>query len=218
MLEVIIEKLKAKSPFTFTRWGDGEWSAILNRQGANCDGHEYFPDMCAALRDVLKDHPPYYLGMQNHAMRNMGEEIETFLKVHGLQFDWVNADVFHHASIKDQFTPVLDALFGRPVILVGPKVLREFNIYTRFIEVPEKNCWLDHKNIGRLVSIALHNTPGAVVIFCAGMPSNVIIHNLYKQHGSGFTLIDMGSVLMPYVSVANRSYHKAIVERLSVKN
>jgi len=215
MYETFIDNIKNKVPFTFSRWGDGEWSAILNRAGHNCDGHDYFPDMCAALRDVLKDRPSYFLGMQNHAMRNMGDEINSFLNIHKLHLVWHNADLFHHASIKGQFELFMEAIAQRSVVLVGPPSLRHLSLEKRFVEVPEKNCWLDRKNIHRLVDLSLRNEKEAVVLFCASMASNVLIHDLYKLHGTQHTLLDMGSVFMPYVGIANRSYHKDIIAKLA---
>src|SRR5690606_3358473 len=46
---VMAERLQASEPFAFSRWGDGEWSAVLGIGTANCDGQAYAP-----LRDDLR--------------------------------------------------------------------------------------------------------------------------------------------------------------------
>jgi hypothetical protein len=214
MIETFVSNIENKVPFTFSRWGDGEWKAVFNSPGSNCDGHEYFPDLCEALRNVLLGNPKYLMGMQNFAVRRMGDQIEQFLLDHDLNIDWLNADVFHHASIKGRFTPFIEAISKRSLVLVGPAPLRNLKLEKRFIEIPEKNCWLDRTNITRLVDLSLRNEKEAVVLFCASMASNVIIHDLYQLHGTRHTFLDMGSVFMPYVGVANRSYHKDVITKL----
>jgi hypothetical protein len=49
-----------------------------------------------------------------------------------------------------------------------------------------------------------------VVAFSAGMVSNLLIHEL---SGREATLIDFGSVWDPYVGLATRNYHAAILQR-----
>ena len=139
-----IDMLRENKPFAFSRWGDGEWRAVLgvkDEHHSNCDGHHYFESMCGALRKVLSSRPEYLLGMQPLAMRDYGKEIRDWLKLDGMSpEDFINADVFHKAAMKgdwkfkDYFTA------GRHLV-VGPAHLRKAFRTDDFVEVPDKDCW-----------------------------------------------------------------------------
>ena len=52
-IEYYIQLLKDKKPFSFTRWGDGEWGCAFGATGANCDSHIYFPEMKKGLNEAI---------------------------------------------------------------------------------------------------------------------------------------------------------------------
>jgi len=204
-----LEKLKTNEPFSFSRWGDGEWNAIFGKNGQNCDGHKYFEDMGARLSAIVQSSPEYYLGMQNLAMTLRGPAIDAFNQDLGIE--WIDADCFHKASIKGYFETFFEAIKDREVILVAPARLQtiESNIkYSAFVEIPLEDCWKEKK--AAVHSIASVLDPGDIVLFCAGMPTNVMIDELYQEHGKECTLLDMGSVFDPYCGFATRTYHKKL--------
>lgn len=209
--------IKARKPFTFSRFGDGEVSAILGREGKNCDGHEYFPEMGRQLAEILKGRPPYQVGIQQHALRTI-PEFNEWLRDRGLnaEDDFVNADVWHYASIHDEFHRFFEAIQNRPVLLVGPHSLTKLGIHAYWVEVPERNCWLSFDAIMRGIDNYIDHAE--IVLFSASMPAKIMIDEMYPRCGQTKTLLDMGSVFMPYVGISNRSYHKKIIERLNERN
>lgn len=225
LFDHFLTKLKAKEPFTFSRFGDGEWMAILGFAGKNTDGHEYFPDMGAALGEVLKSRPKYSIGIQNHALRGMGDDITGWLKINGaegLQI-WLNADVWHRASIDGEFERFFEATKNRIVVMIGPPEYRNLHVVTGWvksfwIQVPSVNCWKSKDHIVQAVENYLHpyekTDVNVVCLFSASMAANVMIDELYQSYGEQHTFLDLGSVFSPYVGVSNRSYHKKIIERL----
>lgn len=214
-----ISWIKERKPFTFSRFGDGEFSAILGREGKNCDGHEYFPDMGAQLAQVLRSNPQYEVGIQQHALRTI-PELAAWLDKNGLTYapdsleswPWVNADVWHHASIKGEFDRFFEAIQNRAVLLVGPHCLTKLNIHAYWVEVPEQNCWQSFDAIMRGIDNYIDYAD--IVLFSASMPAKIMIDELHTRCGETKTLLDMGSVFMPYAGIANRSYHKKIIERI----
>lgn len=229
MFDTFIGLLRDRQPFSFSRWGDGEWASLLQMEGehrANTDGHRYYEDMGEALDQVLISKPKYYLGMQRFAREERyPNEINEFLDQHKLNtLNWVNADVWHHASIKGYFDQFFDVLVksDAPVILVGPEYLKDLGkFYNVHITIPEKNCWLERERvIGEVEKylIEANNSAGminVIVLFVASMPANYMIDELYKKYGEDHTFLDMGSVFDPFVGKMTRSYHKKIVERLN---
>lgn len=229
LFDRFLKKIADKEPFSFSRFGDGEWASLLQMEDerrTNTDGHTYFKDMGEALVNVLKSKPNYYLGMQRFARdERYPEEIDSFLDKHSLkELNWVNADVFHHASIKGYFEQFFDVIekLDCPVILVGPKYLEDliwrFGFATH-IQIPEKNCWLKRDDIMNEVNYHLANCSeeleSAIVLFVASMPANYMIDELYKKYGADHTFIDCGSVFDPYCGQVKRGYHKKVVERLN---
>lgn len=213
LFDSFLLNIKNKSPFSFSRFGDGEARAILGYDGANCDGHTYFADMGAALANVLRSRPKYYLGIQNHALRTM-PDFQVWLQKNAfdIDHDFVNADVWHRASINGEFEKFFEALRHRSVLLVAPHDVAKLQIHSYWVEVPARNCWQSKDAI--MKGIDNYIDYADIVLFCASMASNVMIDELYQKHGSTKTFLDMGSVFSPYVGIANRSYHKKIIERL----
>lgn len=223
-LSFYVELILKGQPYSFARYGDGEWASALGkrkRPQKNCDGHIFFQEMRDDLRGVLRclrDDPEtydYMLGMQNMAMRMWGKQINEFLRRYGLQDrSWHNADVFHHASRKKQLGPLIEALKQRSVVLVGPAHLGTLDKvfgYNEIVKVPRQNCYLQLDAILTATRKAINRCPKPVVVsISASMPAEIIIHRLYRTHGRHAFLIDFGSVFDPYVGVASRKYHQGI--------
>jgi hypothetical protein len=199
-LEFFLDKIRSREAFAFSRWGDGEWKSVLGQHKPgkhNCDGHRFFPPMGKSL-----------------ALKLLRPEINKFLQQHGLQeLTWYDADVFHDASIKGKLEQVLAPLQERTVIVVGPdhlKRLKPVHIpYAQFIDVPPRNAYLSKTRIVRDIRAALEKHRHALISLSAGMPTELIIDELWplaRQHGH--TLIDFGSLWDPLAGVQSRSYHK----------
>jgi len=206
----LVRDIANEEPFAFVRFGDGELSAMFSpEKKRNCDGHPYHPTLRTELMKAFRElqyRPKVRFGIQRLGWEMYREQINS----HSIEDDFCNADLIHHASIKGRIKPMFDAIddFGGDVVLVGPKYLDSpslpFNV-NHFIEIPEKNCWSKRKEItGKMINIASH---GALFVLCASMMSNVLISDFFTGH---FSMIDMGSVLDPYVGKHTRSYHKKL--------
>jgi len=203
MYQLFLEKIKNDECFSYSRFGDGEWNAIFNKIGQNCDGHQYFADMGERLRQVLSSKPKYFLGLQGLAVRQRGDEI-----FNNYPNDWCSHNVFHRASINKKLNLFFEMLSEKNVVIVGPKYLKEIKkhfSYSDYIIVPDKNCWMSHDKI--LIKCKELIKEGDIVLFAASMMTNVLIDEL---HNNKTTLIDIGSVLDPYVGKSTRSYHKKL--------
>ena len=99
--QTFLEKIKSKTPFSFTRYGDGEWNAVFGKQGSNCDQHQYFPEMGKALVRCLSNSPRYFLGMQGLGYRQRTDQINELISEFNLPpaNQWTDADILHKASI-----------------------------------------------------------------------------------------------------------------------
>ncbi len=90
--------------FSYARYGDGEWNAILGKAdskgnpGKNCDNHKYFPDMGKRLKRIIDNKPKYYIGLQSLAIKqNTGKpEYDRLVKKN----QWCSTEIFTKASKK----------------------------------------------------------------------------------------------------------------------
>ena len=219
--DILIRQLKNDVPWSFVRYGDGEWACVLERTGRNCDGHEYFPDLSRALQDALRNYsdnsPRLFLGMQPLSIQTMGSEIEAWLLSNRLEntFRWQDADCFHDSSARyaqlNQLLPLLDVLATSsvPVLIVGPawqrSLAKELKAY--FVEIPDVNCWLVVDQIRKSIADFLDVTPRPTFVsFSCGPTSNVLIHDLFPMFGQRHWLFDAGSLWAPYCGVKQRQY------------
>ena len=212
-----IEKIEKNEPFSFSRYGDGEWNAVFNKGGQNCDGHQYFPEMGKRLKNIVISNPKYNMGLQNMAKRLSGPQIDDLLMKNKVDIEWSNSDILHHASIKGKLSRLFETLNGKNIVMVGPKHLRQTSKlfpYEQFIEVQKKNCWEKYKHTNYLVTTAVKKDADMkVVLFCASMMSNVLVDDMYKNFGNEHFFLDVGSIFEPYLGLSIRSYHNAIVNK-----
>ncbi len=208
-LSYYVTMLAEGKPFSFSRFGDGEWNAILDKPGENCDGHAFFPELGADLREALVRNLKYLYGMQMRAIKCMGREMRQFLDKNKTCVDWQDADVFHYCNNAGTLFPLVRRLREMKVVVVGPSHLRGLDNFVfplaGFIEIPLKNCYLGRENIYRRI-LEYHEKSGpAVYAFSASMTTNVLIHRLYPALGTTSWLIDFGSLWDVYVGVKSRS-------------
>lgn len=187
-------------PFTFSRWGDGEWLVVLGlKPGSRFD----LPKQREELNRILKSQPKYLMGMQGLALRLMGEQIGTYLDEHTPDIRWMNAEVFHDASMTMDFS-FWDSFKKFPHnLMVAPKHIKK--IWSNTMEIPEQNCWDKTEEIEEQISQYIEQYPHVTVGFCAGWGANIWIddlHHKFPQH----SYVDFGAVLDPLCGVLSRKY------------
>lgn len=222
-LEFYVKRLEAAEPFSFARYGDGEWNAVFGVPGRNSDGHQYFPDLGERLRDALVHAGAYLHGIRLNVPFREARRIAGFLRRNRIRIPWYDAGVFHRANLAGRLFPLVRQLRAMPVVVIGPGFLRalEAQLFpvAHFIEIPLKDCWLSRNEIQSAVLEYARTRPAGVVYsFSASMAANVLIHDLHPALGAGNWLIDIGSVWDVYAGVASRGYfermkHEDIVRR-----
>lgn len=217
---LLIERLEKNEPFSFSRWGDGEWEAVLGlreENESNCDGHQYFPSLKEGLHQILISDPPSLFGMQKLAYHKLiGREIDTYLKKYSIQREWLNADAFHIASSNGKIRSFFNLLATKKILLVGPAHLRRLKLFDfDFCEVPEKNCWLHRERVIHEIKEIVERKEPEVILFCAGMTSNWFVDQLNPWF-AGF-VIDVGSLLDPYAGKNSRNYHNKLNTEIAAR-
>lgn len=211
-LDAFVAPLERGEPYAFTRFGDGEWYAILGDPGANADGHQYFPQLGADLRRTLEQPLGYHYGMQPSVMGLDGLRIRRYLESARVTVPWCNANVFHYANRDGRLWPLVRAIRAHRVVLIGPAHLRALDRVVfpiaASIEIPALNCYLEMDRVRDAVAADASAHPGTVYAFAASMMTNVIVHDLFPQWGRTHWMLDFGSVLDVYAGVQSRSVYR----------
>lgn len=213
-IEYYMDKIKNNEHFKFSRYGDAEWMFYFKKGHANSDAidgckivrnetdyNESISSLLAETIDNPKESNSYFYALQNMSLRVFGNRIP--------KLNWHNADVFHYASIRNELLPFLQLLREKNLVFIGGQYLRNIETllpYNHFIEVPEKNCYVEKDRILR--DIRDYGKP-AIYIFQCSVLSSILIYELDIPES---TLLDLGSLLDPLVGRLNRSYHKIIHE------
>lgn len=203
----ICTMLSDGTAFSFSRFGDGELSAVFGVEGQNSDGHQYFPDLGLRLKGVLDRQPDYLMGLQTLAVMVHGA-----LPIRALApgTEWVLADSLHNASMEGELGRFFEGLEGREALLVGAPHHHQLadERSWKFVEVAYGDCWPQYESLRN--SLEPHAAADDIVfLFCASMTANVLIDDLYALNPRN-TYIDVGSVFDPYVGVTSRTYHKEL--------
>jgi hypothetical protein len=208
-LENFIRLLTLDTPFAFSRFGDGEWLNIRKVEGRNCDGNEYYPDLGDRLKRIVSSKQDYILGAQDYKKFNLLSDVELY-PVN----DWVDADVFHKASMDGELEPFFECLSKVHVVYIGNSFLQTLPFIDEFIPIPLRNVWLEYDNVLSQIKNTFENKH-KVYLFSAGMSANVFVDDLWKLNPSN-TYIDVGSVFDPCVGRNTRGYHKNLNTQPSV--
>lgn len=201
-------------PFSFPRYGDGEFSSILGYTGMNCDGVEY----TSALRDALIEtltyphlQSNYYYGMLAIAFRYFRPYIERFIEMHNLDITWTEATFLVAANRHGKLSNFLNILYQRPILYVGPMYLQGLAEVLglqipHFITIPPVTAFEVREDIRNKVLV--YADKADFVGFSAGPATKWLIWSLYPDLGDTHTLFDFGSIFDAYVGRPSRKYQR----------
>lgn len=200
-------------PWSLSRYGDTELGCMVGARVANVDGQPVSAKAASDLWATLADPLGYCYGMQPLSLR-----LDLVPARIRKAVDWKNSDVLHIASIEGELGPFTEWLKDRRVALIGPKRLMPLGfLWTGgFIEVPLGGCYGDKDRVMEGVRGVLPRAD--VLICCASMLSNTVIHALYPEFGDRVSMIDCGSLWEPYAGIKTRRYHKSLSPETMEKN
>lgn len=226
-IDDLVAEIRTGQMFSYSRFGDGEWSAMLGHPGANCDLCEYFPELGAALRRAMTSRLPYRRALAAWEDHPLPSEFGRWMESKGLASrEWYPTELFARGALeyalKGKRVPYLDMLLSPPNpflshVVVGPRYVLESGVVPmdRFVEVPIRDAYRDLERIeveiGRCVTVL---PKPAIVSISAGMASNVIVEDLYDGLHDRALLIDVGALWEPYIERATRPWHKHVIEAL----
>ena len=206
-LSFYCSRLDAGENFKFLRFGDGEFHCYLGNDiviGKN--EHEVYPKLTNKVRSIVDNlNPSHYNALQPFSLT-----IPAFQSIIP-DINWLNADVFHNASEAGELAPFFRSLQKRDVVLVSNWEKRKFNKTWEFVEVDSRNSF---DNFDMVMNKIVKDWGGRVYLFAASRLSVPVIYDGPED----CTMIDIGSLLDPYIGRVTRGYHKRMTEEVMKKN
>ena len=206
--------------FALASYGDGEWQCILGKPGENCDGTKYTPELGLALADSLL-HPVGQWCSFFDVVSPIRDEAIAWIERHRPPVHWIAQRPYGRAAEVGELAPFLRAIkeHEAPVIIVGPDHIRDLpgEVLGPFVHVrvPNVGAWQGVDSIGTWVKEELdYEDPGSIVLFAAGMASNLLIHRLWRRR---HTMLDVGALLDPYCGVQSRRIYRDPVWQRDMK-
>ena len=181
-LQIFKQNILNNINFVFIKRGDGELACMNGEKGANCDGHPYSEELGKRLSLAF-------------------DYLSKFDSVNIVEFDnQKEYNVLLHRTdsnlgqVSDFYKTIGSS--NRKKILIAPKKLERVAriLGAQHIVVPEINAYEKYTQIFEQIPI----TDNAIYIFCAGMPSKVMIAELYDKNKNA-TYLDCGSAFDPAV-------------------
>src|SRR5690606_1253192 len=156
------------------------------------------------LREALESNPDYIVGLQPLTLASdRWPQIQSDFP----NIKWVDADCIHNASIDHRLEKLFHMLRRRDVMVVGPShivsVAKALGVH--WFMLPYMNCWERFGAVRNWIINESVKFDNPVVLLCASMMSEVLIDEF--KNCDNMTMIDMGSVLDPFVGVKSRRYH-----------
>jgi len=188
------------------RLGDGEWGCILGTRDSTISGRQPFtPDLRAAMADVVKNAHGgnCYLSINPRAkvLRGMMPQIRGYVAKHAPDTVWHWGKLWHQASLDGRIGDIVRALRHQRIVIVGPHWLRDLPFVDEFIEVPTRHAWDAYDAIYAQVA----QVRDAAICISAGVPSRVLVHQLYPEIGDHSWLLDLGTLWDPYCGRKSRT-------------
>lgn len=222
-IEFYAEEILSGVPFSFPRYGEGEWHGILPTMHPkrhpqysewkekearemlrstvlNCHDHErYWPAVWH------QEHPPVRNKLRDWMLQTGSDEI-----------NWHWGGVWRAGAEQRTLFKVIDAIRQQelPFIVVGPESVRcvesEISV-ARFIEIHPTHAYYDRDKI---VQEILDIEEPALISFSAGGTADILIHRLFPEIGEMSYMIDFGAMWNGLCGTYKRAFQKRIGDKI----
>ena len=201
-LEKFYYKLRAKNPFAFSKYADGEWAVIQGHNIANGEFDFKEQEENEFYREKLIDsfkykHPEYYVGISceccqghNHAlMKEQSGQDEEHLTYANL---FVNTN--YPLYVKD-FIPEYK---NHKIYLIANEKAKIKNLPFKLEKFYPIGDTAFIKNYNLIEQIKSENIKNSLFLFCAGPFGNILAHQLFNYNPNNIYM-DIGSTLNPWI-------------------
>lgn len=206
----LAELIATRTHFAEAAYRDGEWRCILGDRGGNVNGERYHPQLQDALRRTLLEPVGQWCAYFDYPT-NVRKRADAWIAEHQPRVAWIHDRVLGQAVVAGTAAPLIEAMRERRVIIVGPAHMQRLNPAllecAALIPVDPSAAWRDvSATCTAVMRVVEHDD---LVLLCAGMASNLLIHRLWTLLEGVATLYDAGAALDPYCGVFSRKVYRS---------
>jgi len=209
-LFILFNLLKAKIPFSFSKYADGEYSILINKSITNCDNWTFNPVVDGKYRQELLDsfkfnEDGYYVGISCPCCVPR-EDVEWMRKNVGADKNHLTwANIFVNGNYNNFKTHYIPEFQNHDVVLIAFKDAAIQNLpfkISEFIPIG-KTAWKENFNL--VVELPKKEYQNKLFLFCAGPLGNMLAAKMWKANKNNIYM-DIGSTLNPWLVGNNRGY------------
>lgn len=220
----ILNKIKNREYFSFSKYADGEYAILRNQFITNCDGWTFDPQKHALEKKLLLEsfeysHENYHIGIVCPCCCSLESVNWMRAKAKTKNITWANLFVNNnYYDFKNNFFPEFNNWEGRVVLIgnengVGKKLPFKCNI---FYPIPI-GAWINPtltKIINRFKKLAKEEN-NQLFLFSAGPLGNILAHQLHLINPNNIYL-DIGSTINPWLTNNNRGYLNGLDQKTCI--
>lgn len=196
-------------PFSFVRYGDGEWLAILGACGhSNSNGCVFTHQVSVALQETIKRQSPYYHATTRIKANKVNgkkygmDAIKEWLSDNNITMPWYWSRVFLLGSLRGELFPFIQSLRERRILYVGNERLRGLNKagffdYVDYKEPPPVNAFEAKDEILHYVYNSIEKHAVDFIGWSSGIATKYFIEQVYQRYPE-VTQVDFGSAFDGY--------------------
>jgi hypothetical protein len=207
-VELYSQMIRTRVHFAQANYGDGEFGCLLGKKGRNVNGEVYEPELAEALRRTLLEPAGHWCGY--NPGRKLEEEAYRWLMLNDIEVPWVWKETLSAANVNGQMGPFFLAANTRRIVVVGPEHLARipYELFKSFlhIRVPDATAWKETDRIAEEVFQRAERDD--LILFAAGMATNLLIWRLWPNVEGNVTLLDVGAILDPYAGKMTRKGYR----------
>jgi len=187
--------------FAQAAYRDGEWYCIGGSRGKTINAEEFNPELGKLLAQTLLDPVGQWcvLWWKHPKMGRQASNIAAkWIATHKPKVRWIPDRPVSRANEIGMAAPFFRACRSRRVIAVGPEHFSNLSLFDidELIVVPPRVAW-KHTDRVREQVLSVYE-PDDLILFAAGMGSNLMIWELWPHLRGEATLLDVGAALDPY--------------------
>jgi hypothetical protein len=223
-------EIRAGRPFTFVRYGEGEWRTICPNMGVK--GHHIYSEWQERqaqdrLRNTLQSyhaHPRYWPAIWHQrwlAKSGNLTNVKTWLGENGLGgIPWHDGRLWRRATENDQAHIVVMAMKEQelPIVFVGPAKIRGVLKHFKGASLIETHYTHAYYDIPKIKKAILSIDHPALFSFSVGGTAKIIMHDIFPQIGDESFMIDFGAMWEGLCGKKARVYQRELDEKRLRKN
>ncbi len=206
----LFELLKTKTPFSFSKYADGEFAMLTNRKITNCDNWTFDPTIdnkyyLELLESFRFNEKGYYVGISCPCCVSKSDVdwMRKNVNVDEEHLTWANIFVNgNYNKFKEIFIPEFS---NHDIVLVANENANINNLpfgIIKHIKIGNL-AWKENYNlVNELPKVDYNNK---LFLFCAGPLGNMLAAKMWK-HNKNNIYMDIGSTLNSWLIGNNRGY------------